>query len=156
MRFFLILIIQLLTISGFSQEVQLIKIDQLEGLISEDDNSLTVVNFWSTWCVPCVKELPFFDELNTLYTDAQIKVIFVSLDFTENLESKVVPLLKKKGVSRKSYLLDEADPNKWMDKVDPNWKGSIPATLVIQKKTDRREFYEQSFTRESLRKMLFE
>lgn len=149
------LFLPVLSLSAYGQEVQLIKIDQLEELISEDDNSLTVVNFWSTWCVPCVKELPFFDELNTLYPDAQIKVIFVSLDFTENLESKVVPLLKKKEISRRSYLLDETDPNKWMENIDPSWKGSIPATLVVKKSISKRNFYEQSFTRESLREVLF-
>ena len=137
-----------------AQDVELIKIEKLEQIIDQQKDALVVINFWSTWCVPCVKELPYFNELDSLYPQANISMVFVSLDFPENLYSKVVPLLRKKGISRPSYLLDEADPNIWMEKVNGNWGGSIPATLIIQK--DRREFYEGSFTRASLREALFE
>lgn len=154
MRLAIAIFLTLSSSTILAQEVELIKIEKLERIIDQPKNSLVVINFWSTWCVPCVKELPFFNELDSLYPQANISVVFVSLDFPENLLTKVIPLLRKKGISRPSYLLDETDPNIWMEKVDEKWGGSIPATLIIQK--GRREFFEGSFTRASLREALFE
>ncbi|MBF0248435.1 MAG: TlpA family protein disulfide reductase, partial [Alphaproteobacteria bacterium] len=39
-----------------------------------------VVNFWATWCVPCVREMPSFDRLTVLLKDSGVDMIAVSTD----------------------------------------------------------------------------
>lgn len=112
-------------------------------LESYDDSKTLVVNFWATWCIPCVKELPYFEEAHAYYKDTDVKVILVSLDFDTQLESRVIPFLKKKEIKSTVVLLDDPDANSWIDKVSPDWSGAIPATLVMQ--GTKRAFYEQSF-----------
>jgi len=114
-----------------------------EYLESYDDSKTLVVNFWATWCMPCVKELPYFEEANARYEGTDVEIILVSLDFDTHLESKVIPFLEKKEIKSTVVLLDDPDANSWIDKVSPEWSGAIPATLVVQ--GDRKAFYEQSF-----------
>jgi len=102
-----------------------------------------VINFWATWCGPCVKELPYFEELNALYDGQPFKQILVSLDDPKKLESKVMPFLVKNNIQSKVVLLADGKANSWIDKVDPNWSGAIPITLIL--KGDKRKFYEQEF-----------
>lgn len=119
--------------------------DELEqAYFSPKNDSIYVLNFWATWCKPCVKELPAFEQLNKEYASKQVKVILVSLDFPENVESHVVPFMEKKNLESTVVLLDDDNANRWITLVDEKWSGAIPATLIIDK--NGRRFYEQSFT----------
>lgn len=114
-----------------------------EYLDGYGDSKTLVVNFWATWCIPCVKELPYFEEAKAHYDGADVEIILVSLDFDTHLDSKVIPFLEKKKIKSTVVLLDDPDANAWIDKVSPEWSGAIPATLVIR--GSKRAFYEQSF-----------
>jgi thiol-disulfide isomerase/thioredoxin len=107
-----------------------------------------VVNFWATWCAPCVEELPYFEELTREYADKPLRVLLVSLDFRRQLERRLLPFLKNNDIQSRVVVLDDADANAWIDKVDPSWSGAIPATLFYQ--GERRLFKEQTFTRDEL------
>ncbi|HQQ93532.1 MAG TPA: TlpA disulfide reductase family protein [Bacteroidia bacterium] len=113
--------------------------DLLNRLESKD--TLYVVNFWATWCKPCVQELPAFDSLGTAYSGKNVKVILVCLDFKEDLGSKVRPFLKKKNISSQCVLLDELNGNDYIDKVSTEWSGAIPSTLFKYGK--RKDFAEK-------------
>ena len=119
-----------------------------EPLINKDDGKTYIVNFWATWCKPCIEELPAFEAVNTKYGDKGVEVVLVSLDFSDKLESKVVPFVKKHGLKSDIVLLDDVDSNTWIPKVSEDWSGAIPATLIYNKKG--RKFYEGSFTYEEL------
>jgi thiol-disulfide isomerase/thioredoxin len=106
------------------------------------------VNFWATWCAPCVKELPYFQALDTSYSKDELKLTLVSLDFPEKLESKLIPFVEKHKIKDKVVLLDAPNENEWIPKIDANWSGAIPATIIFNK--EKRAFYEQSFTKEQL------
>ncbi len=108
-----------------------------------DDSKTLVVNFWATWCMPCVKELPYFEEAHAYYDGTDVEVILVSLDFDTHLDSRVIPFLEKNKIKSTVVLLDDPDANAWIDKVSPEWSGAIPATLVVR--GTKRAFYEQSF-----------
>lgn len=112
------------------------------------NDSIYIINFWATWCKPCVKELPAFEKIASNYSDKKVKVLLVSLDFVDKIDSQVVPFLKKNNIQSKVVLLDDADANSWIPKVSPQWSGAIPATVIY--KNDTRKFYEQSFTFEEL------
>lgn len=119
-----------------------------EPLINKEDDKTYVINFWATWCKPCVKELPAFEAINQEYADKGVEVILVSLDFSEKLESQVVPFVEKHGLKSDIVLLDDVDSNSWIPKVSEDWSGAIPATLIYNKTA--RKFYEGSFTYEKL------
>lgn len=114
----------------------------LEKAVLNDDKTTYVVNFWATWCGPCVKELPHFEQLNS--ENKKVKVVLVSLDFKDQYESKLLPFLKKKSIASEVVLLTDKDYNAWLPQVDKDWSGSIPATLII--KNGKKVFAEKMFS----------
>ena len=118
------------------------------SFLQQEDDKIYVLNFWATWCKPCIKELPAFEQLNAQYKDKNVEVVLVSLDFPEKLESAVVPFINKKGMQSKVVLLDDDDSNRWIPLVDTNWSGAIPVTLMVKNK--ERIFHERPFTFEEL------
>lgn len=122
--------------------------EELTPFLTKNNDTTYVVNFWATWCKPCVQELPAFEELNTTYTDKKVKVILVSLDFPEKVVSQVIPFIEKNKIKSQVVLLDDADANSWIPKVSETWSGAIPATLIY--KNNERKFYEQSFNYQTL------
>lgn len=139
-----------------SAQVKLLSLDQLEKRIELGKDTVFVVNFWATWCAPCVKEIPNFVKLNTTYKAAPLKVILVSLDFKSKLEKVVVPFVKKNQIKLEVYLLNEKSEQDYIDRISKNWAGSLPATLVINKQKGFRHFFEQEFTWEELEKVYLE
>ncbi len=121
-----------------------------EDFLNKKDDKTYVINFWATWCAPCVKELPFFEKLNADYKNKNVEVILVSLDFPHLYDKKLKPFIKENKLASKVIVLDDADMNTWIPKVDENWSGSIPATIIY--KNDKKQFYEQSFNYEELEK----
>ncbi len=115
----------------------------LEEILKREDNKTYVVNFWATWCAPCVKELPYFEKLDKEYEGENIEVVLVSLDFPKKYDSKLKPFIKKHQLRSELFALNDMDSNYWIPKVEENWSGAIPATLIFNK--DKRQFYEQTF-----------
>ena len=130
------------------ERVEIIKIDGLQSLITEKDHEGHIINFWATWCKPCVKELPLFVELSKSHPE--ICISLVSLDFVQDLETKVYPFLDNKNINLRVLLIDELDYNLWIDMVDPSWTGAIPATLIINPKTGHRKFLEKELENNDL------
>ncbi|WP_268847314.1 TlpA family protein disulfide reductase [Flavobacterium aestivum] len=118
------------------------KYTALEKEVLSDKNTIYVVNFWATWCAPCVKELPHFEKLNS--ENKSVKVVLVSLDFKNQFETKLLPFLKNRKVNSEVVLLTDKDYNTWLPIVDKDWSGSIPATLII--KNGKRVFAEKTFS----------
>lgn len=113
----------------------------LEKAVLSDTSITYVVNFWATWCAPCVKELPHFEQLNS--ENKNVKVVLVSLDFKNQYEAKLLTFLKKKAIKSEVVLLTDKDYNTWLPAVDKDWSGSIPATLII--KNGKKVFVEKMF-----------
>ncbi len=128
-----------------SNKISVIKFSDLDDIILNSPNDYLVVNFWATWCAPCVKELPQFDELLNQHQSKNLKVVLVSFDFVEQLEKKVIPFIERKKIKSEIVLLDETDYNSFIDKIDPSWSGAIPATLMINNRTGKRVFFEKEF-----------
>lgn len=137
-----------------AKEVSL-EIYDFEGLkpfLETSTDHTYVINFWATWCAPCVKELPFFEKLHQQYAGKNVEVILVSLDFPNKYESHLKPFIAKNELKAKIIALDDPNSNQWIPQIDPNWSGAIPATLIYNK--DKRRFYEQTFTYEELESKL--
>ena len=144
----IIFVVFAFSVSGYSQNVKLLNIDQLNERIKNGKDSTYVVNFWATWCAPCIKELPHFEKLKADHQSDKLAVLLVSVDFKSKLNSAVVPFVKRKNLKNEVFLLNESNPQEYIDRIDKDWSGSIPATLFI--KEDKRKFIESEFTYEQL------
>lgn len=120
----------------------------LEHFLHKDNDTTYVVNFWATWCVPCVEELPYFEKLHEEYKDEKVKVLLVSLDMHKMVEGKLLPFIKEKNLQSDVVLLRDPDADAWIPKVDSTWSGAIPATVIY--KGGKRNFFEKAFTYEEL------
>lgn len=120
-----------------------------EILNQKAEDKILIVNFWATWCAPCVEELPFFEQIYRDYND-EVEMVFISLDDSENVETLVNPFLKNSEITASVKLLDDPYSSEWIPLVDPHWDGAIPVTL-IKYKGDKR-FYNRTFTYEELEK----
>lgn len=115
--------------------------DSLEGLLYSEGEKIHIVNFWAMWCAPCVKEMPIIQEYEKNNPD--VEVLLVSLDFPKDIETKLKPFLKEKGINSKVVVLDDPDANSWIDKVNPEWSGAIPFTILFNNKN--RSYHERAF-----------
>lgn len=119
---------------SFSQEVKMITTpDEMRSVLESNKGSVVLVNFWATWCPPCVKEFPDLVKLNNEYKDKGLKLIFVSLDDASETESKLKPFLKKHGVDFTTYQGIFPKPEDLTDVIDKNWGGEIPVTYFYDK-----------------------
>lgn len=117
-----------------------------KSFLEKDNDTTYVVNFWATWCAPCVAELPNFEKLGSEYKSQKVKVLLVSLDFQKQVEKSLLPFIKKRDLHSKVVLLSDPDANNWISKVDSSWSGAIPATIIYNNKKKLRKFYEKSFS----------
>lgn len=127
-----------------AQKVKITDFKGLEPLLHVETDSTYVINFWATWCIPCVKELPCFQQIQEQYADSGVRVILVSLDFMKDLDTRLKPFIQKNNLTPEVLLLNDSDSNSWIDMVSPDWSGALPATLIITR--NRRQFFERSFT----------
>lgn len=134
------------------QEVKVIKMAELEQLLKQPQEGVVIINFWATWCRPCIEELPYFDKAQQDYAGRGVKMYLVSLDDVEILDSKVKPFVKKKGLTSTVLLLDETDQNAFINKVDPQWSGAIPTTIILAGK--QRKLIEGKMEPQELKALL--
>ena len=119
-------------------------------LMSTKNDSALLINFWATWCKPCVSELPHFEAFHQKYAAKGIQVILVSLDDVKNANARIARVVKEKSILSPIYLLNEPDYNSWINKIDSSWSGSLPATLFLDKKKNKIAFYEKELSQEEL------
>ncbi len=125
-----------------AQDIQAVKFDVFQKMIDKTNDTLYVVNFWATWCSPCIEELPYFNQLTEAH-GKKLKIFTVSVDYKSKLES-VRSFLKKRPLLSETLLLDESDPNIYIDRINSEWSGAIPATVLFQN-GKRVRFTEKKF-----------
>ncbi|HRJ29402.1 MAG TPA: thioredoxin domain-containing protein [Cyclobacteriaceae bacterium] len=150
------LLIVLLPGAVYSQSAaEVVKLKQLQDHINRETSNIKVINFWATWCGPCVKEMPLFEKLGAERKD--VEVTLVSLDLDLNPKPEVVHrFVERKKLKSKVLILDEKDPNSWINQIEKNWSGAIPATIIINGKTGQRKFVEKELHEGDLEKLIAE
>ncbi len=130
-----------------SQSIPKWKIEDLEKYISKSDTPV-VVNFWATYCGPCIKEIPYFQEVVKQYEDKGVKLLLVSLDFKESFPNKIDSFADKRKFTSKIVWLDETNADYFCPRVDSKWSGAMPATLFINNKKGHHSFFEEEMSKE--------
>lgn len=126
--------------------------ENFKTLLQKNDDKIRIVNFWATWCKPCIEEMPYFELVNSAYADKNVEVILVSLDVPSQIESKLIPYLERQNIQSRVVVLDDPDANSWIPKVHEDWTGAIPATYIY--KGNECHFYEKSFSYNELETVL--
>lgn len=128
------------------------KYSDFEHILKNKNDTTYIVNFWATWCKPCVEELPAFEQINQKFKGQKFKMILVSLDFDSSLDSRVKPFIYKNNIEAEVVLLADSKTNVWIDKVNEKWTGSIPVTIIYNK--DFYLFREDSFSYDELNEII--
>lgn len=139
-----------------AQKVEVYKINDLLSRIHNNSDTTYIVNFWATWCKPCVLELPDFEKIHQTYKDKKVKVLLVSMDFKEELDKKLKDFLNKNTYTAEIVLLDEINGNEFINKIHETWSGAIPATLFTSKNKTLTKFHEGKLNYEKIEKILAE
>lgn len=132
------------TTTSSAPVLKAVQYEELKAVLEQNDDVLYVVNFWATWCGPCVEELPGFMEVNAEYAEnPKFKMILVSLDNVKELDKTVKPFIANHNITTDVYLLDDNKRmNLWIPAFKASWSGSIPATTFY--KNGKNLHFEES------------
>ncbi|HUS00943.1 MAG TPA: TlpA disulfide reductase family protein [Chitinophagaceae bacterium] len=129
-------------VSSKAQTISSWKVTKLQDYISKSD-SVLVISFWATFCKPCNEEIPYFESIVKKYKDQKVKLLLVSLDLKDGYPGKIKLFVKKNKYSSQIVWLNETDADYFCPKVDKEWSGGIPSTLIVNSKTGYRKFFEE-------------
>ena len=117
--------------------------DELSKRLVISGDSVLLVNFWATWCKPCVAELPYIEQFAKANADKKIKVLLVSLDFKNSIDTRLKSFIQTKGIKSEVVVIDQTNADTWMPKIEKRWGGAIPISLLYTK--DKKVFGNREF-----------
>ena len=127
-----------------AQFVKKVSIGELENYINASQKPL-VVNFWATFCKPCVEELPYF--LASVNQHDTVELVLVSLDLPDYFPTRIENFLKNRQLIRATHFwLDETNADSFCPRIDPGWEGAIPVTLWVNNGKGYRKFVNRPMT----------
>jgi thiol-disulfide isomerase/thioredoxin len=133
-----------------SKDYQSLSLEQLKQRLDQGEDTTFVINFWATWCAPCLAEMPYFEQLQENYAEQKVKVLLVSVDDPSRAERALGGFLERRQIKAEIIHLNEDKPHIYIDQIETAWSGSIPATLVLRPEKNQRAFYEGELKYESL------
>lgn len=153
-RIFITAVIVSIGLLSKAQTIPSWKITDVVNYYSQKTDSIYVINFWATWCKPCVEELPYLQSISRKYADKKVKLLLVSLDLASFYPDKISSFAKKQNITADIVWLNETDADYFCNRVDKKWSGSIPATIIVNAAAGYKQFYEQQFNEKEFEKAL--
>lgn len=136
------------------KKAYVVEFDYVADILASTEDEVYVLNFWATWCKPCVEEMPGFEAARKNFANQNVTFVYISLDFTKNLKDKVIPFVEKNEIGAKVVLLNAANQNEWIPKVSEDWSGAIPTTLIINPAKGKSFFHEGQLTQQKLEQVI--
>ncbi|OJU77825.1 MAG: hypothetical protein BGO09_03610 [Bacteroidetes bacterium 47-18] len=146
----LIAILLLYAAPAYSQAISAVSAVQLNERLNAGTDTIYVVNYWATWCIPCVKELPALEKIQEQYKDKPVKVLLVSFDFKEQYPEQLEKWVQQKQLKSEVVWMNESVPDEFIPRLNNDWSGSLPATTILYKRKTYRYFTEASVTYKEL------
>lgn len=155
MRGIVLILLVLFSYTGsFAQSsIQAVDAAMLNQRVTHPD-TVYIVNYWATWCIPCIKELPYFESIQKKYSNKPVKVLLVSFDFKEQYPEKLEQWVTTKKLQCEVLWFSEPKPNDFIPKLNKNWSGALPATTITYKKKNFYQFTEETVTESTLEGIL--
>jgi thiol-disulfide isomerase/thioredoxin len=126
-----------------AQVIRKVSVTDLETYIRKSDHPM-LVNFWATYCVPCIEEIPYFQK--EVVKHRHLELLLVSLDLPDYYPEKILAFAKKNHYTGTIFWLNETNADFFCPKIDKNWSGGIPASLFVNNKTGFTKFFEQQLS----------
>ena len=142
MRILFLCITLFIFFDASGQSIEKYKIEQLVERINKAGDTVLIVNFWATWCKPCIEELPFFHTMAGKYRDKKVKLLLVSIDFEKDYPDGIIAFSRKEGYDSEIVFLDETDADHFCPQIDKSWSGAIPSTIITSNTKGYRKFTE--------------
>jgi thiol-disulfide isomerase/thioredoxin len=141
--------------SAAAGQAKVVKLPELQKVIQSPGDEIRVINFWATWCGPCIKEMPLLEKFGSEHKDVKITLVSMDLDLDPNPE-KVHKFVARKKLTSTVLILDETNPNAYIDAIEKQWSGALPATIIVNSKTGKRKFVERELHEGELEKLIDE
>jgi thiol-disulfide isomerase/thioredoxin len=138
-----------LCFSAQAQHIPAYSADKLMARMSNNDTTY-IINFWATWCAPCVRELPEFTALQHRFASQKVKVLLVSFDFPDAYPAKLNAYVEKKKIEPEVVWFSETNANEFIPKIDNSWTGALPGTMIINKRANYKRFLERMVTADEI------
>ena len=116
---------------------------KIEPLFNYHNDTVYVINFWATTCPPCLKELPMFDQAKQKHINDPFKTYLISIDEKKRVNKYVKPFIKKLNIKSPVYSLIDEDMSTWTAKINPEWYGALPYTVIY--KGDKKKYFFGAF-----------
>ena len=137
--------------NSHAQSIPKWKLNDLKTAISKPEKP-TIFNFWATFCVPCLQEIPYFQEITDRHTAQDVSLVFVSLDMKQAYPVKVNETAKKLKLVYPVVWLNETNADYFCPKVDTSWTGGMPSSLFVNNATGYHKFFERPLSKQELEK----
>ncbi|MBL7703120.1 MAG: redoxin domain-containing protein [Ferruginibacter sp.] len=139
-----------------AQKIAKVKMEDVVKSFSANNDTTYVVNFWATFCKPCIEEIPDFIKITERYKSKKVKLLLVSLDLPAFYPARIAAFVKKNNYNTNHAWLNETNADIFCPMIDPKWSGAIPATLIVNNKTGYKKFTEAQISAEDFEKSLKE
>jgi thiol-disulfide isomerase/thioredoxin len=111
-------------------KLEMASIDDLKKLRVNQSGKVLLINFWATWCGPCVHELPDLETTYRMYRQRDFDFVTVSA----NMPDEKVAVMKKLNelhASNRNLLFGSTDTDAMQNAFDPKWQSGVPYTVVL-------------------------
>ncbi|MGF2412793.1 MAG: TlpA disulfide reductase family protein [Ferruginibacter sp.] len=137
-----------------AQDIPRLKMTDVVKSFTATSDSIYVINFWATFCKPCVAEIPEFIKVTNKYKKDKVKLLLVSLDLPSFYPKRIATFAAKNNFTTNIAWLDETDADYFCPMIDKAWSGAIPATIIVNTKTGYKKFFEAEMKEEEFEKEL--
>ncbi|MCW3105828.1 MAG: hypothetical protein JWQ09_334 [Segetibacter sp.] len=148
--FFVVLIVLLFSKAeaqtGTGTAIRKVSAKEVKAMIDHSTGPM-IVNFWATWCGPCIREIPWFDSIIAM-KNSPVKLVLVSLDYKSEYPRQLTAFVKKHGYKGEVVYLDDANIESYIQTIEPKWKGAIPASIFVNNSTKYYQLFNEQIPKQ--------